>query len=235
MLHLKAVMPKEVFIAILSSVLLAAFACAGYWFGTQQVSTLSPTADWHTYQKENIPFTFKYPKDATLWGREEGVIQISLWGPTQKSGAELHDGLSLRFHFRSIPPTSVGGEERKEDSKGGYSFGRSDGHRSETPFYLPKTFDNKSLRDYVGAVRGEYATGESIVEISEVEEITLNGLVGYTFSTKYLEHQGARHIYLQSPHQPNAFVEIVDATLDPTNQGFEGIADQILSTFKFLD
>ena len=191
-------MLKEVSLAILGFGLLAAFACAGYWFGTQQASTPSPTADWHTYQKEGIPFTFKYPKNAVLWGREEDVIQISLWGPTQKSDAELSDGLSLRF-------------------------------------YLPKTFDSKSLRDYVGAVRGEYATGESIVEISEVEEITLNRLAGYTFSTKYLGNQGAKHIYLQSPHQPKVFVEIVDATLDPTDQGFEEIADQILSTFKFLD
>jgi len=191
-------MPKKVFIAILSSVLLAAFAYAGYYYGTQQNPPFSPIADWNTYQKEGIAFTFKYPKGTTLWGREENVIQLSLWGPTQKSGAELSDGLSLRF-------------------------------------YLPKTFENESLRDYVGAVRGEYATGESIVEISEVGEITLNRLGGYTFSTKYLGNQGAQHIYLQSPHQPNVFVEIVDATLDPTDQGFEEIADQILSTFEFLN
>ena len=35
-----------------------------------------------------------------------------------------------------MPPTLVGGEERKEGSKGGYSLGRSDGHRSETLFYI---------------------------------------------------------------------------------------------------
>lgn len=40
------------------------------------------------------------------------------------------------INFRSIPPTSAGGEERKESSKGGYSLGRSDGHRSENPFYF---------------------------------------------------------------------------------------------------
>ncbi len=191
-------MPKKVFIAILGLGLLAALAYAGYWYGTQQVSAPSPTADWNTYQKEGIPFTFKYPKNAVLWGREEGVIQISLWGPTQESDAELSDGLSLRFH-------------------------------------LPQTFGNQSLREYVEAVRTDYIAEESLVEISEAEEVTLNELVGYTFSTKYLEHQGAQHIYLQSPHQPNTFVEIVDATLDPTDQGFESIADQILSTFNFRD
>lgn len=154
--------------------------------------------DWYFYQKESIPFTFKYPKNAVLWGREEGVIQISLWGPTQESDSELSDGLSLRF-------------------------------------YLPRTFENKSLRGYVETVRDEYAAGGSFADVGKVEEITLNGLGGYTFSTKYLENQGARHIYLQSTHQLNVFVEIVDATLDPTNQGFEEIADQILSTFEFLN
>lgn len=197
--------PKIVLAVVLGFALLAVATCAGYWCGTQQTPTPtptsptpSPTADWDTYRKEGIAFTFKYPKGATLWGREEDVIQLSLWGPTQKSGAEFHDGLSLRF-------------------------------------YLPKAFDNESLRDYVGVVRDGYAAGEFIAEISEVEEVTLNRLGGYTFSTKYFGNQGAKHIYLQSTHQPDVFVEIVDATRDPTDQGFEEIADQILSTFEFLD
>ena len=69
-------MLKKFFIAFLGLGLLATFAYAGYWFSTQQVSTPSPTADWHTYRKEGIAFTFKYPKGTTLWGREENVIQI---------------------------------------------------------------------------------------------------------------------------------------------------------------
>jgi len=191
-------MLRKVLVIILGLGFLAAFAYTGYRYKAQQVPTHSPTADWNTYQKEGTPFTFKYPKNAVLWGREEGVIQISLWGPTQKSDGELGDGLSLRF-------------------------------------YLPRTFEDKSLRDYVEAVRGEYAARESVVEISEVEEIILNGLSGYIFSTKCLGNQGAQHIYLQSPHQPNVFVEIVDATLDPTNQGFKKIIEQILSTFELLN
>ena len=56
---------------------------------------------------------------------------------------------SFTLYFRSIPPTLVGGEERKEGSKGGYSLGRCRGFKapdSETPFYSlrPSSYCSKT-------------------------------------------------------------------------------------------
>ena len=47
--------------------------------------TVDPIANWLIYTKENICYTFKYPKEVTLKERpEENIIHLSLWGQTQK-------------------------------------------------------------------------------------------------------------------------------------------------------
>ena len=218
---------KIILVSVLSLGLLAGSAYAGYWYGTQQVQqpekpspvvsqpqpeadrpldetpeptspVADPTADWNTYQKEGIAFTFKYPRNVTLWGREENIIKLSLWGPTQKSDTEFYDGLSLAIS-------------------------------------LPETLGGKSLKEVVGTAHSEYKVGEFIEEVGNIEEMVINGLDGFAFSLKYIGNQTIRDMYFQSSSQPATYVQIVDATNDPTGQGFDKIVDQILSTFKFLD
>jgi hypothetical protein len=63
------------------------------------IASPSPNAEISNYlsfSKNNICYTFKYPKEITL--KEQGdVINLSLWGPTQKKDTELFDGISLSF------------------------------------------------------------------------------------------------------------------------------------------
>lgn len=61
------------------------------------IPTVNITANWLTYSNENVAFTFKYPKEISL--KEEDVIHLSLWGPTQKKDTEFYDGISLTFSF----------------------------------------------------------------------------------------------------------------------------------------
>jgi hypothetical protein len=78
--------------------------------------TVDPMAEWLNYSEENICYSFKYPKEITLKERkEEEIIYLSLWGPTQKKDTELYDGLSLSFSF----PLKIGNTPLKDyvDSK----------------------------------------------------------------------------------------------------------------------
>lgn len=78
--------------------------------------TVDPTANWLTYTNENICYTFKYPQEVTLEERkEEDIIHLSLWGPTQKKDTEFYDGISLSFSL----PLEIGNTSFKDyvDSK----------------------------------------------------------------------------------------------------------------------
>jgi hypothetical protein len=61
------------------------------------------------------------------------------------------------------------------------------------------------------------------------EEITLNGLNGYTYTTGGLAI--FQYIFLLSPD--NRVIEISDGTKDPTHQGYLETVKKILSTFQF--
>jgi len=157
---------------------------------------VDPTANWLTYTKENICYTFKYPKEVTLKERkEENIIHLSLWGPTQKKDTEFYDGLSLTFS-------------------------------------LPLEIGNLSLNDYVDGKIEEVEKG-GVAEITKSKKAVLvNEINGYTFTVQGLGT--FQNIFLQSLDK-TCTVEITNATIDPTNQGYQETVDKILSTFKFVD
>ncbi|HUV42349.1 MAG TPA: hypothetical protein VMY36_00340 [Patescibacteria group bacterium] len=69
---------------------------------TTETPLSTPTPDlfagWLIYS--NTCYTFKYPNEITLTERkEENLIHLSLWGPTQKQETEFYDGISLTFSF----------------------------------------------------------------------------------------------------------------------------------------
>jgi len=111
--------------------------------------------------------------------------------------------------------------------------------KPETEFYdgislqfeLPFKLGNTPLENYVqSAIEAE--TVEGIAElIKDKEKIVINGLEGYTFTIRGLGD--FQYIYLQSSDSVYA-IEIVNATQDPTGQGFQQTVDLILSTSKFI-
>ena len=149
-------------------------------------------AGWITHTANNICYTFKYPQEVELKERkQENLIHLSLWGPTQKADTEFYDGISLTFSF----PLDTGGMD---------------------------------LKSYVDSKIEEFKQFGEILKPRE--EIIINGIKGYTYTAEGLGI--FQYIYLQSPDK-SCTVEIVNATFDPTNQGYLQTVDQILSTFEF--
>lgn len=168
--------------------------------------TVDPTANWLTYKKENICYTFKYPKEFTLDEKltwkienknipEETLVDLFWVGPSQAKDTEFYDGISLMFSH-------------------------------------PLEIENTSLKDYVGNKIEKIKKEETAEIIKPMEEITINGINGYTYTIQGLGI--FQSIFLQSPDE-TCTVEITNATNDPTNQGYQKTIDKIFLTFKFVD
>lgn len=153
---------------------------------------IDPMANWLTLPNKDICYTFKYSKNITYQERkEENIIHLSLWGPSQEKDTEFYDGISLSFS-------------------------------------MSLQIGNTTLKDYVDQ---KIAESKQFGEILKPRsEITINGIKGYTYTSEGLGI--FQNIYLQSPDKA-CTVEIVNATYDPTNQGYQQTVDQIFSTFKF--
>ncbi|MCJ7805288.1 hypothetical protein MUP46_01450 [Patescibacteria group bacterium] len=99
---------------------LAAIAGGAYYFlkgtSTKPVPTPVPvaptpiptpvdrTTGWLTYTNTKNNFSFKYRPDAKVQEQTDGTINLTLLGPTQKTGTEFFDGLNMTFK-----PGSLGG------------------------------------------------------------------------------------------------------------------------------
>ncbi|MBI4058539.1 hypothetical protein HY408_02105 [Candidatus Gottesmanbacteria bacterium] len=58
------------------------------------------TANWKTYSSST--YSVKFPPDLDMKEEEGSLLSLSKWGPTQKEGTELYDGIALRFMPREI-------------------------------------------------------------------------------------------------------------------------------------
>lgn len=70
------------------------------------------------------------------------------------------------------------------------------------------------------------------ITLTPLATATYGGKSGFSFRVDGGLGQG-RHIYL--PYGNNRYLHIFDATVDPTNQGFDQTVTQILSTLEFED
>ena len=95
-------------------------------------------------------------------------------------------------------------------------------------FSFPLEISGVSLEDYVDSKIEESKESGEILKPKEA--IAINGINGYTYTSQGLGT--FQNIYLQSPDK-TCTVEITNATVDPTNQGYQETVNQILSTFKF--
>ncbi len=95
-------------------------------------------------------------------------------------------------------------------------------------FSLPFTIEGLSLEDYVDQqITMSRENGE--IETSKTP-ISINNNQGFSYVVSGLG--SFKYIYLQSPNN-EWVVEIVDSTVDPTNQGYIDTVQQILNSFQF--
>ncbi len=95
---------------------------------------------------------------------------------------------------------------------------------------LPFELENLSLEAYVDNHIAESTENADIIK--DKEEVIINGLHGYSYSSLGLGI--SRYTFLQSENKTWT-VEIVDATEDPGNLGYNQVVDQILSSFEFIE
>ena len=97
-------------------------------------------------------------------------------------------------------------------------------------------FSEESLGDLTlleyATQKVEASRKESIaIILKELEPITINNCHGYSYTAEGLGIY--KYIYLAS--EDGQVVEIINGTIDPTNQDFQQTVDQILSTFQFIN
>jgi hypothetical protein len=61
---------------------------------------------------------------------------------------------------------------------------------------------------------------------------SVNGNSGYVYTQEGL---GTFKVYYVQSFDGSQTVEITDSTVDPTNQGYKDMADQILGSFDFVN
>lgn len=187
---------KVVLWIALAILFLAIVAGGGYYFiflkGGRQVSTPSqatpppatpgPTASWMTYQSSEHQFSLMHPPEISPEAIEDGIVYLSLWGPTQREDTEFYDGISLSFNSGSLEgedlrsfvdaklaemrETAEIKEEVQEttlDSLSGYKF-TAEGLGVFTYYYLQRGEDS-----YLEIVDGTVdPTGEGFAEVVEL-------------------------------------------------------------------
>jgi hypothetical protein len=99
-------------------------------------------------------------------------------------------------------------------------------------FSLPFKISELSLKEYAEKQFNKSSQNPDSQIISPLKEIVINNKKGYTFKTSGLGE--FQYIYLQSENKQWT-VEIINASNDPTSQGFQKTVDTILSTFEFTN
>ncbi len=67
---------------------------------SSMIKTESIPSDWKTYKNDHIKVALRYPKEMfTQEYESQGIFYVGfgLWGPTQKDGTELFDGIGLNI------------------------------------------------------------------------------------------------------------------------------------------
>ena len=110
---------KTIMLIVVILFILSLVGLAVYYFGSKRsevteepvpvetfvpspTSTTDPTTGWKTYTSDK-GFMFKYPIDAKVdFSQQEDAVKLQIWGPSQKEGTELYDGIGISFKAGSI-------------------------------------------------------------------------------------------------------------------------------------
>jgi len=71
---------------------------------TEENQEETVTDSWETYNNEKIGFEVKHPEQVEVITHAENQVSLQLVGPTQSTGTEFYDGLSLGF--RTVEKTA---------------------------------------------------------------------------------------------------------------------------------
>lgn len=88
--------------------------------------------------------------------------------------------------------------------------------------------EGRTLEEFAEERREELLEQKVVEEVSDVQRTKLANLTGFNFDVKSLV--SITHIYL--PRGENQYLEIINATADPNDQGYKRTADKMLSTLK---
>lgn len=61
--------------------------------------------EWEVYQNSELRFSMRYPEYLNI-NEGESMVKFSYWGPTQRRGTELYDGISLTIRGLKIGTSS---------------------------------------------------------------------------------------------------------------------------------
>lgn len=88
------------------------------------------------------------------------------------------------------------------------------------------TSSGSNLKDYAQRKYDEAKTAPVTEEISSLNQTQVAGFQGYEYKVRAI----GESIYIYLSQSDNRVLEIVNSTVDPTDQGFNAIANKILST-----
>lgn len=146
---------------------------------------------------------------------------------------DWHTFTSNEHDFIVQYPMDMRVQDRQRDAIRFIKFGPTQRENTEVYDAISLRFNSgslegKSLEDFVRSkIEEARATSEAQV-IAEIEPVTIAGYNGFKYRLRGLGE--STHIYL--PKGENGYLMIVDATVDPQNQGFARTVDMMLSTLK---
>lgn len=153
--------------------------------------------------------------------------------PTSEAPDNWVTYASEQFGFSIIHPPNM---EISEDPQEGVRFTKlGPTQKQGTEFYdgISLTFSSGSysednLETFVEAEHAKMQEEAVTQNLSNIEKVTINGTEGYQFKSVSLGT--FTHIYL--PAGEKRYVHIVNATLDPEDEGFEKTVNTMLSTLE---
>jgi len=63
----------------------------------------TPSPSWQTFTSKEHQLTLEYPQEATVSATNDGAIRILVMGPTQQTGTEFYDGISISIDSGQLP------------------------------------------------------------------------------------------------------------------------------------
>ena len=84
-------------------VLIVVLAGGWYLLGNNSTSSSLPTQidGWETYTNEQWKFAMQYPGTMTVRQMDNHSVQFFVLGPTQSTGTEMYDGISMEVMYET--------------------------------------------------------------------------------------------------------------------------------------
>ncbi len=172
---------------------------------------------------DNEPLDEKDQKD-----QEEGTPLV----PTTFDNVYISQEAGFHMEY----PEEVTIEEKASGYTSFYLSGPT--QREDTEFYdgISIRIQQEELEEGITLEKQAQTLAEQDSELGEVteevQEVTLNGVQGYTYSSQTIGSEITSYL-LEYPDS-NQYLHVINGTADPENQGYEKTAQQMLETIELL-